>query len=162
MTRSELQSTFVARFAAEGMSPRASISDDELNHAEVALGVKFPEAYREFAVTFGAVWTPIILESIPEDTTEEYFDVQQFTPGAELVQANELYWSGGMSSDLIGFANDCMGNLFCFRREDIDADRPDDCPVWLFDHDYCSERQFMDTFDFFIARYLSLPQTPNP
>lgn len=161
MTRFEIQSAFVTRFASEGMSPRSSISDVELNRAEVALGVKFPDAYRRFAVTFGAVWTPIILESIPEDTTEEYFDVQQFTPGSELVQATELYWSGGMISDLIGFASDCMGNLFCFRRDDISAGRPDDCPIWLFDHEYCSERQFMDSFDSFLARYLTLPEIPN-
>ena len=74
-----------------------------------------------------------------------------------------LYWSGGMSPELVGFAGDGMGNLFCFRRLGTAADRPDDAPVWLFDHEFPDrDVQIALSFDDWLTSFLALRPKVNP
>ena len=159
--REKLHSAFAARFATSDPPPRA-IDRLDIQCAEQKLGIYLPVSYKQFAMGFGALWTPQILEAIPESYSTECWALQQILAGPEIVQASEMYWSGGMSSELIGFASDCMGNLFCFHRSDIITTQTDDCPVWFFDHDFCSSHQLAPSFDAFLDSYLHLPPSDQP
>jgi len=49
-----------------------------------------------------------------------------------------------------------MGNVFCFEEDDLLDARPDDVPIWFFDHDFCSDRRLSDSLDSWLATYLTL------
>jgi len=83
------------------------------------------------------------------------FDVQEFFISSQIIETHRLYTSGGMEGWLIPIAMDCMVNVFGFKREECDT-RPDDRPVFFFDHDFCKIHQEADSFDGWLASYLKL------
>src|SRR5580765_5463328 len=141
MTREEIHSSFVRQFSAPRVKPVASVSEEDLQRVERALKVTFPTAYFAFLTHYGPVFTPSILRLTADGASgqspeAESFDVQEFFKPDEILETHRLYSSGGMEDWLIPVAMDCMGNVFGFKREEHDP-RPDDCPVFFFDHDFC-------------------------
>ena len=79
----------------------------------------------------------------------------------DTIEGTKMYWSGGMPDDLIGFGNDSMGNMFCFKKLPPDSKRPDDLPVWIFDHDFNKVSQISDSFDKWLKAFLKLKESAN-
>src|SRR5262245_20429307 len=73
--RSELHRAFAERFQA-GKRIRPATAE-QLADAEAALGVLWPESYRQFAMAWGAVYTPSLLDLVVEHKPG-FGDVQQF------------------------------------------------------------------------------------
>jgi hypothetical protein len=153
MTRSELHLLFVTEYAKDGLSPVPIPQEGET--VELALGTVLPQSYLSFLRTHGAPFTPGILKLIVKSGRDTP-DLREFLTVEEVVRNSRLYWSGGMSDQLIGFASDCMGSAFCFRRQPVGTKRPDDAEVWFFDHDYCTERALADSFDDWLLSLLKL------
>ena len=153
MTRPEIHSHFVARFGDQAVSPR--YLEYDLFPVEHRLGISFPAAYLAFLAAHGAVSSQSLLDLIV-DSGAELHDLMAFIPAPELVEVSESSWPAGMRSELIAFAMDCMGSFFCFLRADLLGERPDDAPVWFFDHDYCSDEQIFESFDSWLASYFRL------
>jgi hypothetical protein len=122
---------------------------------EAELGTVLPQSYLQFIHTHGAPFTPSILSLIVESGRDAP-DIREFKTPEEAVRDSRLYWSGGMSEELIGLASDCMGSMFCFRRQPAGRARPDDAEVWFFDHDYCAEHKLADSFDGLIRSFVAL------
>jgi len=126
---------------------------------ETALSVTFPSAYLEFLTQHGPVFTPKLLDAIVtsrESGTKaetDIFGVQEFFAPTEIIESHRLYVSGGMEDWLVPVAMDSMGNFFGFKRVKYSA-RPDDSPVFLFDHDFCKIIQAADSFDNWLAGFL--------
>jgi hypothetical protein len=161
MTRSDIQTTFVRLFADAG-KPQA-VTKDEVLQAERDLATTFPHSYLGFITTYGPVWTPSILDLVTGGESEvppvgASWDVHQFFGAAEMVEAAQDYWSGGMESSLVPIATDCMGNIFGFRRGRAEP-RPDDAPVLFFDHDFCKIHEEAVSFDAWLASFVRLQQT---
>jgi len=55
-------------------------------------------------------------------------------------------------------ASDSGGNVFGFRQQ-RDASRPDDAPLLVFDHDFCKVHIEADSFDSWIASFLTMHQS---
>lgn len=91
------------------------------------------------------------------DTEADLWDVMLFHTPSECVEATETYRSAGMSDRLIAFATDSAGNMFCFDEGDLLDGRPDDAPVWFFDHDFNEDEQLAESFDAWMSSYFSLP-----
>jgi len=160
MSREQLHSNFVSRFSAPRSSPVASVTAGDLNRVQEELKVTFPAAYTAFLTQHGPVFTPSVLHLLTGSDKEQprqgaSFDVQEFFTPDQIIETHRLCSSGGMESWLIPIAMDCMGNVFGFKREECDP-RPDDCPVFFFDHDFCNIHQEADTFDGWLASYLNL------
>jgi hypothetical protein len=159
MTRAEIHRQFVTEFAF-GDSLGVAV-DVDIQGMEQALRTVLPESYIAFIKTQGAVFTPSLLDLVVERNSE-LRDIRQILPVHEAARNTKLYWSGGMSEDLIGFASDCMGNMFCFRRFPPDTPRPDDAEVWLFDHDYCRNEKCASSFDEWLSSFLKLRRQELP
>jgi hypothetical protein len=160
MTRSEIQTTFVRLFADAGK--RQVVTEDEVLQAERDLATTLPRSYLGFITTYGAVWTPSILELVTGGESEvppegASWDVHQFLAASELVEAAQGYWSGGMESVLVPVAMDSMGNVFGFRRGKAEP-RPDDAPVLFFDHDFCEIHEEAASFDTWLASFVRLQE----
>jgi hypothetical protein len=133
--------------------------ESDLVFMESALNTVLPSSYRQFVLTYGAVFTPSLLNLIVGHKLE-LFDVQNITSPREAVEGTTAYWSGGMPDDFIGFANDCMGNLFGFKRVTPPAVRPADAAVYVFDHDFVEVFEVAPSFEALLASYLAIPEGP--
>lgn len=153
MTRTEIHEHFANRFCAEGAEP---IAGTALDQAEDHLGLLLPSAYREFVLHRGAVRSHTLLGLIV-DAEADLWDVALFHSPFECVEATEAYHSAGMPERLMAFATDSAGNVFCFDKGDLLDIRPDDAPVWFFDHEFCKDKQLAGSFDSWLEAYFSLP-----
>ena len=104
----------------------------------------------------GAVRSPT-LPGLIVDAEADLWDVASFHTPSECVEATEAYRTAGMSERLIAFATNSAGNVFCFDEGDLLDARPDDAPVWFFDHDFDEDKKLAESFDAWLGSYFSLP-----
>jgi hypothetical protein len=154
MTRAQIHEQFVSEF--RDSSPVTPVAASDLVTVERELEIVLPESYRSFILTHGTVHTPSLLDLIV-DLDVELWALRGFIVPADIIRDSRLCWSGGMSDELVGFAGDDMGNMFCFRRSPISTSRPDDASVWFFDHEFCDHiSELADSFDSWLFSYLKL------
>ena len=152
IVRAELYMAFAKRFHA-GKRIRPATAP-HLAEAEEMLGVRWPESYRQFAMTCGAVYTPSLLELVREHKTG-YSDVQQFlTPKQSVTETRRWHLEPG--GGCAAFASDCSGSFFAFRDLSIAEPRADDAAVWLFDHSAGEVFEQSKSFDEWIGRFMQL------
>lgn len=150
--RQELYRRFADRFHA-GKRTRPA-TEAQVEAAEAAMVVLYPDSYRRFALTCGALSTGKLLEIIAA-RDPGYSDVQEFLTPRQSVTETRRSGFDPESGSLV-LAVDCMGNLFTFRGLSGSPPRPDDAPVWLFDHEYDETAVEAPSFDAWIARFLEL------
>src|SRR5438445_547521 len=108
MDRVELHKAFADRFHA-GKRLRPA-SPAQLADAEAALGVLWPESYRQFALACGAVYSPTLLDLVVERKAG-FADVLQFlTPKQSVAETRR--WRLEPESGCAAFGSDCSGNFF--------------------------------------------------
>jgi hypothetical protein len=153
MTRASIHEAFVSAFhRGENQGP---VDFAEIQRIERELVTVLPQSYVTFMQTYGSIHTPSLLELIV-DGMHDMRDVMVISEVDEVIDGTKAYWSAGMSEQLVGFASDSMGNLFCFRRVPHGANRMDDVEVWFFDHDFCREKRIAASFDEWLASFLKL------
>ena len=152
MGRTELHRVFAARFHA-GKRLRPA-TEAQLADAETVLGVLWPEAYRQFALACGTVYTPGLLELVVA-RKPGYADVQQFlTPKQSATETRR--WQLEPDGGCAAFASDCSGSFFAFRQLPVSGPRPDDAAVWLFDREAGEAVMEAASFDEWVGRFLGL------
>jgi hypothetical protein len=150
--RAELHQAFAKRFHA-GKRLRAA-TEAQLADAEAALGVLWPEAYRQFALTCGAVYSPALLDLVVQ-RKPNFADVQQFlTPKQSVTETRR--WRLEPEGGCAAFASDCSGSFFAFRQLPATEPRPDDATVWFFDHDIGEAVKQAASFDEWLGQFLAL------
>jgi hypothetical protein len=148
----DYQRTFFNRFSVTSeTSPAKPFQIEELNFLEERLKILLPDSYKCFVLTFGNIWTPGILDLIDEKEIE-IADVQEFWNAEKIVFDKENEWTSGLEEDLIPFASDCFGNIFCFAAEDLTS-RKDDCNVYFFDHDFDTIENLSISFKQWIEQF---------
>jgi hypothetical protein len=154
MTHAQIHECFTAEFHAG--SKAVVVTSAEIDEQERELSTLLPQSYRSFLLTYGCLCTPSLL-SLIVDKEADLWAIAGFIEPAQAVTDTRLYWSGGMDKNLIGFAGDVMGNLFCFRRIAVGAPRPDDAPICFFGHEFCDQDiKLADSFDDWLFSYLKL------
>lgn len=150
--RIDTYQSFVERFHA-GKRLRAA-TEVQIAEAESALGVLWPESYRQFALNFGAVYSPSLLDLIAKQRPG-FSDVQQFlTPKQSVTETRR--WHLEPAGKCLAIASDSSGNWFAFRDLSGTSQRPDDVPVWLFDHENETVEVEAKSFEEWIQRFLTL------
>ena len=160
MSREEIQECFVRRFSVKALKPTVPAAAEDILRVEKELKTTFPKAYFSFITHYGPVFTPSILDLVTGGDSDRApkdagFDVREFFVPDQIVTTHHLCSDAGMDDWLIPVAMDCMGNVFGFRRAESNQ-RPDDDPVFLFDHDFCKTHQEADSFDGWLASFLRL------
>lgn len=123
-------SRFIALWTHPGYTPEP-VSEDELENAEVRLQARLPADYRNAVLQLGLPRPTIELLDAIVDRELDLRDVSQFLGPAEIVSVTGDWHDLGLPEELVAFATDCMGNLFCFPTEAHGGE----APVFFFDHD---------------------------
>ena len=124
-------SRFIALWTHPGYAPDA-ISEEDFEAVEHRLRTRLPADYRNALLRFGLPRPTIELLDAIVDRELDIRDVSDFLSPAEMVTVTQDWRDLGLSEEVVAFATDCMGNLFCFPTEaDVSGERP----VFYFDHD---------------------------
>lgn len=151
MNRLDTHASFVDRFSEK--LPLIPFSAEDADRIGAALQVVLPVSYLTFIKKYGAIRCDGMLDLIV-DQEPGLWDIASFLPPSEMAETTLGYVDAGMREGLICFASDCMGNMFCFQKEEIQ--KPvDDATVWLFDHDFCKDRHIAPSFDAWLDSYLT-------
>lgn len=153
MSAADVFLAFMAKWV--GMLSQPPVGAEAIATVEKQLSLSLPASYRRFVVSHGTPGTTIaLLRSIVEGAHDVH-DVSEFIAVDELAQATQVYESGGMESGFLGFATDCMGNMFLFRKADCVAGA-EDAPVWFFDHDFVTIDEEASSFMVWLERFLAI------
>jgi hypothetical protein len=148
----EYQRTFFNNFGVNSQTSTVKpFQLDEFNAMEKRLNIEFPKSYKHFALTYGNIWTPNILDLIDENEIE-IADVQEFWDAEKIIFDKENEWTSNIEENVIPFASDCMGNIFCFAIKDLKL-RKDDCNVYFYDHDFDTIENVSISFEEWIEQY---------
>jgi cell wall assembly regulator SMI1 len=124
-------SRFIALWTHPESTPDA-VAEEDLTDAEKRLQTRLPADYRDAVLHFGLPRPTIELLDPIVDRELDLRDVSDFLSPAEMVTATKDWRDLGLPEELVAFATDCMGNLFCFPTE---PDTSGEAPVFFFDHD---------------------------
>lgn len=128
----------------------------DLAALESQFGVTLPAAYKYLALTYGDLYTPDILDKVC-DLEDEIIEVQKFLPVSQIAEITASCEKAGMAKGYICFASDCLGNMFCFKKEQCKT-APDDAQIWFFDHDFNDMEPLSLTFNEWIAQFNELAE----
>lgn len=127
---------------------------EALDVAEKLLATSLPRSLREFLESFGPVGTTANLLSEIVDRDLDLNDVSEFEDPEGIVQTTMAWRDLGLDSDLIVFASDCQGNVFCIQSAPA---RVADSEVWFLDHDCGTVAPLGVTFKEWIGVFADLP-----
>ena len=128
-------------------------STEDIESAEKHLGFSLPKEYVELVTKYGDVYCPNLLDEIV-DLEAEIPDVQNFCLPSEMIKQTQQYTKAGMPEGFLGFASDCMGNVFCFKVSEIKNSEA--VGIWFFDHDFCEIEKINENFNKWLCSYIEL------
>lgn len=140
---------FIERFQRGEMTQ--AVSSAAIEHIASTLNVLLPASYRDFQETYGPVYTPDILDIVVLRKSP-IIAVQEFLAPADVIENSADIGIKGC----VAFANDCSGNLFCFKRLPKAEPRLDDAPIWLFDHETGKTSKVAPAFDTWLSNFTQL------
>lgn len=143
------------RFISLWMHPDYSphpLSEGELAAVELRFGFRLPPDYRDGVLRFGLVSPTIALLDAIVDGKLDIADLSELLAPQEMIDITEAWRDMGLPADMVAFASDCCGNLFCFRTDGSSA-------IHHFDHDFGTTETIADSFTGWIDDYCAI--TPS-
>jgi len=133
--------------------PPDAVSLEALESAERHLGTSFPPDYRNAVLQVGLPRPTIELLNTIVDRALDLRDVSEFLSPAEIVTVTQDWRDLGLPKELVAFATDCMGSLFCFPTA---SDPSGLTPVFYFDHDSGAVDLIAPSFASWIEEFCSV------
>jgi len=124
-------SRFIALWTHPDYAPDR-VAEKEVEYAEGRLRTHLPSDYRDAVLQFGLPRPTIELLDAIVDRELDLRDVSGFLSPSDMVTRTESWRDLGLPEELVAFATDCMGNLFCFPT---DTGISKGQSVFFFDHD---------------------------
>ncbi len=145
---------FIEKWTQETYPPVRVVGAD-LDALEARFAFVFPEDYRRAVLDQGLPQpTAALLRSIVAANLD-FPDVSDFFEPGDIAQLTEDWRGGGMPSNLLAFATDCAGNLFCFKTS-AGLEAADRATVWLWDHDDGGVTAVANTFALWIEQFCAV------
>jgi hypothetical protein len=145
-------SRFISLWTHPDYAPIA-VSAGELEAVERRLQTQLPFDYKRAALEFGLPRpTGELLDAIC-DRQADLAALGDFLGPAEIVEVTEDWRDLGLPEELVAFATDGIGNLFCFSTDPSGASAQ---PVFLWDHDSKEVRTVASSFADWIEDFCRL------
>jgi cell wall assembly regulator SMI1 len=145
----EIFNKFKERFDKNDDLEKASESDIEKLKTE--LNITIPNEVKLFLTEYGNIYTPEILDLIV-DNEIDLNDIQEFWKPERIIYDKQNEWTAQLSTDLIPFASDSMGNIFGFLTTELNEEK-ESCAIHFFDHDFDTVEKVADSFSEWIDNY---------
>lgn len=145
----EIFNKFRTRFDENDDLKKASESDIEKLKKELKINI--PNDFELFLTEYGNIYSPNILDIIVDNEIDLY-DVQEFWTTERIIYDKKNEWTAQLSTDLIPFASDSMGNIFAFLTSDL-KEKKESSSVYFFDHDFGTIEKLTDSFSEWIDNY---------
>jgi hypothetical protein len=145
---------FIKKWTHEGYPPDP-VAGADLDAVETRFGFVFPEDYRQAVLAHGLPRPTLALLHSISEADLGIFDVSDFFAPKDITQLTDDWRSAGMPANLVAFADDCGGSLFCFKT-DLDPAALDRATVWFWDHDNGVVTAVADSFTLWIERFCSV------
>lgn len=133
--------------------PPDRVSEDELRRAEAHLQASLPDDYRSAVLQIGLPRPTIELLDFIAEQELDLRDVSDFLGPAEMISVTQEWRELGLPDNLVAFATDCMGNLFCFPTN---TEAGGSVPVYFFDHDFETVDLIAPTFTHWVNEFCEL------
>lgn len=150
---------FIQRWTFPAYPPEGVLPSD-LDAAEHQLGVHFPLEYRDAILQAGLPRPTIALLNSIVDQDLDLRDVSEFFSPSEILATTFGAREAGMPPQLIAFASDCAGNMFCFDADKLRSADVDQNAIWFFDHDFCVVEPEAPGFAVWINRFCQVEPSP--
>ena len=157
MPRLELYRDFVERWTHSDYRPKPE-SGGGLDRVEHEFGFRFPIAYREYMIGFGAGGPTIALLNAIVELNLDMNDLGEMYSSQEVIQATTDGRTAGLPAELVAIAADSSGNQFCLNLQECGMDPKEDSPIWFFDHDFGEKERIADGFEAWLRGYCELPE----
>lgn len=112
--------------------PPDPVTEADIRIVEQRFDICLPNDYRQAVLRVGLPRPTIALLNAIVDRELDLRDLSEFFKPSEIVSVTDDWRDLGLPEDLVAFAADCMGNLFCFCNP---KDGEEAAPVFFFDHD---------------------------
>lgn len=146
---------FIERWTSPDYPPEPVLLSD-LEVAERDLGVRLPSGYRDAVLRSGLPSPTGALLNAIVDNDVRLRDVSDFLSPSAMVEITLASRGAGMPQEMIAFAYDCGGSMFCFDAEKLRANAPDGQAIWFFDHDFCTVDREAPDFATWIDRFCAV------
>lgn len=145
-----------------GDYPPQPVAEADLREAEKRLGTRLPQDYRHAVLQVGLPRPTIaLLDAIVERELDLHSLGNLYTP-AEIVEQTVAWRKMGMSNELVAFASDECGNMFCFDADRLNRGSADATAVWFYDHDFDTSDMIAACFDHWIEAFCRVEPWRDP
>lgn len=117
-------------------TPPKQVTPSDLTSSEIALGVQFPEEYKEEVLSAGLPSPSLALLSAIVDQEVDLHDLTELNTPNEILEETMSWREIGLPSNLIVIGTDGMGNKFCFDATDLQGGKVQAAPIYFWDHDF--------------------------
>jgi hypothetical protein len=100
-------------------------------------------------LSFGLVSPTIALLDAIVDGELDTIDLSELLHPRDMIASTEAWRDMGLATDLVAFASDCCGSLFCFRTDGSSA-------IHYFDHDFGTTETIAASFTEWIEDYCAI------
>ncbi len=137
--------------------PPETVSEKDVASAEEQLGTIFPASYRSAILNHGLPYPTIELLDKVVDLKSDIADVSEFLAPSDIVETTFDWHELGLPVELVAFAIDCSGNLFCFP-ESTNNLKSVESPIMFFDHDFETTETISKSFTEWLDIYCKLAE----
>ena len=141
--------------------PPEMISCEELLRAKRRFGFYYPADYKTAVEQFGL---PHLTIALLEAIVERGIDldcVMEFLNPEEAVTATLAWRKVGLPRNLVAFASDPSGHLFCFDADELHSESTASSTVWYYDHDFNIARTVAPSFLVWIEAFCGIEPMPS-
>jgi hypothetical protein len=131
--------------------PPKAVTEQALRTVEGRFDFAFPNDYRNAVLQHGLASPTIDLLDVIVDGELDMADLSKLLEPASMIERTEAWREMGLPSDLVAFASDCCGNLFCFSTATERTNR-----IFYFDHDFGTTREIAPSFSSWIDAFCNL------
>jgi hypothetical protein len=143
---------FIAKWSSSHYPP-VRVDEAEFDLVEAQFQFKLPLDYRSEVLRAGLPrLTASLLHSVVEANSDVHA-VSEFFDPMSMIKSTNTWRKMGLSSSLVAFASDDMGNLFCF---DGSQKKNEASAVWFFDHDFETNEPIASSFTAWIEKFCDI------
>ncbi len=135
--------------------PPEAVMEKDIVSAEEQIGTSFPAPYRSAIINHGLPHFTIALLGKIVELELDIADVSEFLNPSDIIETTFSWHELGLPIELVAFAADCSGNLFCFSKSN-NVLKSDERPILFFDHEFGTTATISASFPEWLNAYCKL------